>query len=293
MNPSGDRQSDTWQVPPEIVLARILLLLMLVVGTEANAVLYFEYRDHFSAAERQRLERWVTEVAAAVEGLVGQYPFDVYIYFHLRRASEPVPWANTTRGYREGVHFHVDPRFSLEDFRHDWTAPHELSHLVIPYLGRAHAWFAEGLASYLQYQVMQQMGVLTAEQAAARYQQRFAAARRGYRDPEAPFVSVAPRLRSEGRYRSLYWGGAAYFLQVDRLLRAQSDTRLIDVLRNYLACCRRRAGLGTLLQSLDRNGGAGHFERQFLTFSVTPGFPEVGKIVPEQVDALADLAARR
>ncbi len=207
---------------PILSLLAALLLCVLPASVPAevsSSGLRFVWLDDFSAAEQAKLAVWVEETYAAVVRLAGPLPVPTRVYFHRRDgAREPVPWAHTQRSSRQGVHLHVDPRFPLADFRRDWTAPHELSHLILPYLGRRHAWFAEGFASYLQYAVMQTMGVLSADEARRRYQRNLERAERGYEHPRRPFVAAAPRLRAEGKYPVMYWGGAAYFMQVDRAL---------------------------------------------------------------------------
>ena len=55
----------------------------------------------------------------------------------------------------------------------DWTAPHEMSHLAIPYIGEKEVWFAEGFASFMQYQVMMEMGVMTKVLADRAYHSKF------------------------------------------------------------------------------------------------------------------------
>lgn len=252
-----------------------LLAPALLLCATADAALRFQWQDEFSSAEQRKLVRWVEETHATVEQLVGSYPFDVHIVFHRRDgAREPVPWANTTRGRRQGVNFHVDPRFSLQALRSDWTAAHELSHLAFPYLGSRHAWFAEGFASYMQYQVMQAMGVISPAQAAQRYASKLARAERRYPYPDRSFAAAAPRLRAEGNYPTMYWGGAVYFLQVDAALRARSAKDFIAVLGEYVECCRRHGGeLGPLLATLDRLSGSTIFSDYHHGFEVEKGFP--------------------
>jgi len=249
--------------------------LLLCFAANAGAALNFNWQDEFSPDEQRKLVRWVEETHAAVEQLVGAYPFDVHIFFHRRDgAREPVPWANTERGRVQGVHFHVDPRFSLRALRSDWTAAHELSHLALPYLGRRHAWFAEGFASYMQYQVMQVMGVISPAEAARRYAGKLDRAERRYRYPDRPFAAAAPRLRAEGNYPTMYWGGAVYFLQVDEALRTQSGRDFIAILSEYVACCRRTGGeIGVLLGTLDELSSSRLFSRHYRNFQVDKGFP--------------------
>lgn len=219
---------------------------------------------------------WVQETVSAVESLVGPLPFRLDIRMHRAGdAGEPVPWANTRRGNTQGVNFHVNPAFPLTDFRQDWTAAHELSHLIIPYLGRDAAWFAEGFASFMQYQVMMAAGVLSAEQADDRYLSRLDRARRNYPFQHMPFPESAADLRASGRYPTMYWGGAVYFLQVDHQLLTSHDTSLINVLADYLACCRRnRSNLDNLITDLDLVSETTVFSTTLEGFRTTPGFPD-------------------
>lgn len=266
-------------------LLAVLLLSILPAATAAEvspAGPQFVWRDDFDAAERAKLTAWIVETHAAVTRLAGPFPMPVRVYFHRRDgAREPVPWAHTQRSSRQGVHFHVDPRFPLADFRRDWTAPHELSHLILPNLGRRHAWFAEGFASYLQYPVMQTMGVLSAGEARRRYRRNLERAERDYEHPRRPFVAAAPRLRAEGKYPVMYWGGAAYFMQVDQAL-AEAGSSLRTVLGDYLACCRRnRDGLRSLVGELDRTAGSTVFSDRLREFESQTGFPRYADVIPD------------
>jgi hypothetical protein len=260
--------------PLTLPLGALLITLLASLPAAARAELTLVWEDPFSDAEKAKLTAWVRETYDAVERLVGELPMGVRAYMHRRdRAREPVPWANTQRRRGQGVHFHVDPSYSLEDFRQDWTAPHELSHLILPYVGRRNAWFSEGFASYMQYPVMQAMGVLTEAEARDRYRQNLERAARRYRYPEDSFIEAAPKLRADRQYPVMYWGGAAYFLQVDDALRA-SGSSLRAVLRDYLDCCRQnRASLTALLADLDRLSKTEAFTQHYARLSSEPGFP--------------------
>lgn len=242
----------------------------------ATAELRFHWQDRFTPSEQAQLKSWIVTTDAALTELVGELPFTRHIFFHRREnAREPVPWAHTQRGSKQGVHFHVDPRYSLEEFLADWTAPHELSHLVIPYLGRSRAWFAEGFASYMQYQVMGKMGIMQADEIEARYDSRFEREEGRYDLLHMPFAEAAPKLRSRGQYPTMYWGGAVYFVQVDRWLKDNADTNLLDTLRRYVDCCRMQTrGLDELIAALDQVVQANVFHECLTTFETRPGFPE-------------------
>ncbi len=253
----------------------ILLLNLFVAPTQAKTHWYWQHS--FSNSEKQKLQTWIEQTITAVEKLVGPYPFDLHITFHRHAgASEPVPWAQTSRKrYAQGAHFHVDPSYSLDDFLHDWTAPHELSHLIIPYLGAQNAWFAEGFASFMQYQVMQRMETLNSKQALEKYIWHIQRANSRFIFPQQTFVKAAPTLRARGLYPTMYWGGAVYFLRVNHRLAAK-DTSLIKILRQYLKCCRMRdwQSLQDLNKTFDKISNSDFFSEELRYFQQHRGFPE-------------------
>ena len=255
-------------------LSWLCTLGFLILPMSANADLIWHYEDRFSVEERQKLEAWIERVHGAVESLVAPFPFDVHIHFNRTYGLRgPVPWANTIRSRRQGVNFNVDPRYAAEQLVSDWTASHELSHLLIPYLGREHSWFAEGFASYMQYQVMQELGVITEAQAAARYQERINRAERRYDMGDMPFVEAAPKLRARRQYPTMYWGGAVYFLKVVTELR-ERDESVVDTVRKFVECCRRRTrGIDNLIAELDRLSGGTTFRDELDRVKTEPGFP--------------------
>ncbi len=260
-------------------LVRFLsLLLLAIAATPASAAanLQFHWQDEFSKDEQHRLVAWIEETDAAIATIVGPLPFTRHIFFHRRDSARgPVPWAHTQRGEQQGVHLHVDTSYTDQAFRKDWTAPHELSHLIIPYLGENYAWYAEGFASYMQYQVMGAMGVLAEEDIAARYQSRFQRAEGKYALDNLPFATAAPKLRAARQYPTMYWGGAIYFWQVNQWLAAHTETNLIETIRAYVGCCRRDVShVKELTASLDQLVSGEVFSRHMDLFRHTPGFPK-------------------
>ena len=238
-----------------------------------DAGLEFVYDDGFTESERRKLEAWIAEVAGALEVLVGPLPMDVRFRFARHEGAGPVPWANTLRGRRQGVRLYVDPTQPVEAFRNDWTAPHELSHLVLPFVGREHAWFSEGFASFMQFRVMRIMDVLDDEAMAARYSERLDTAAAAYSQPNRRFVEAVPQLRAEGLYPTIYWGGASYFLEMEERLERQGVS-LIGVLSDYLACCRRNEDeLEDLVAKLDDLAGSTTLSEGLNGFRRVVGFP--------------------
>jgi hypothetical protein len=261
--------------------SRLMRIALVIAGLTAalpsQAALRFHWSDNFSDAEKAQLQSWIRDTQSALEKLVGVPPFDIRVDMHRRdRAGEPVPWGNTDREEATpGVTFYVDMSYPPAAFRGDWTAPHELSHLVLPFLGPEGSWFSEGYASYMQYQIMQAMGVMSAAEVTDAYRAHLRRARKQFSHPRMPFAAAAPRLREERRYPAMYWGGAAYFLQADAALREKGSS-VLAVLRAYNACCHREHdSLDSLVAELDRLAKSDVFAAGLKRFRTTPGFPDV------------------
>lgn len=222
-----------------LLLSLLFITYLSIARAETpETTIVWHWEDEFSSAEQQKVEAWLNQVNKATEATLGVYPFDLHFFIHRRdNSSEPVPWASTRRHELQGVDFHIDPTFSLQDFLNDWTAPHEISHLSIPFLGRDQSWFAEGYASFMQYQIMQSMGICSEEEVKSIYAGKIDRCKAAYNRDE-DFISVARELGSKRRYPDMYWGGASFFMKVDSRLKTEQNQTLIRVIKEYLFCCR-------------------------------------------------------
>lgn len=199
--------------------------------------------------EREKIAQWIEFASAATEKTLGRYPFDVQIHINLRKAAEPVPWANTRREPSQAIYFYVDPGFSKQQFIRDWTAYHEMSHLALPFLGQQGRWFAEGFASFMQYQIMLKSEVLKGP-ALQHYRYKLSPHVDFFRSDDSPLV-VLTRLFENRNYKPAYWGSAWYFVLVDHYLQQQNLT-VAGLISQYLRCCRHKDGsIDDVIASLD------------------------------------------
>jgi hypothetical protein len=212
----------------------------------------FHYEDSFSLDEKEKLEYWLKETAQAAQKTLGKYPFPLHFYLHRSdEANEPVPWAHTQRTSDQGVHFHVNSFYSLSDFMSDWTAPHEISHLAIPFVGKSNSWFSEGFATYMQNEVLLEMGECTQKDIDKKFDSKLENAKPYYQEDQ-PFSEVAMGLRKKYKFPEMYWGSTLYFSQLDSILQKKENTTLVEVLKRYQNCCRLEdKNLDQLLRSLD------------------------------------------
>lgn len=193
------------------------------------------WEEEFNPAEQEKLKNWIEEVYSVTNRVLGPFPFAVSIHFYRRdNASEPVPWAHTRRLGAQSVHFHVDPSFSLKDFRSDWTAPHEISHLALPFLGRKNSWFAEGFATYMQNEVMETMGTMTEKEVEDKVKEKITYNQQFFEDKNEPFVEVSRDLVSQTHnYPAMYWGSVSFFVRMDQYLVQEKDSSLNEFIRKY------------------------------------------------------------
>jgi hypothetical protein len=245
-----------------------------------GAILHLAMLDGPPPEQQARIENWVQSAARNVASLHGRFPVEALqvVVAPAGHGKGPVPWAYVARGGGPSVHFFINPAYSAADFRRDWSATHEMSHLFLPYVAARDTWLAEGLPTYLQYVLMARAGVLEEREAWSRMivgLQR--AAKVG---PGVTLAQASQRAGIGGIYQRVYWGGASLFLEADLRLRAQSEGRQsVDTALDGIArCClaeHRRWQAAELLQAMDRATGTTLFSdlaRERLEMQEFPDF---------------------
>lgn len=190
-------------------------------------------------ADPDAMAAWLTEAARAVATVHGRFPVPQaqLLIVPVGRRGEAVPWAQVLRGGGPGAHFYVDPARPLAEFRADWTATHELAHLLLPYVTRRDAWFSEGVASWFQNVARARAGMLPEKEAWQRLHDGF---RRGMAATDGDrTLRAVTAVRTRGRggaVMRIYWSGAALWLLADLEWRRQgtSPERALAGLAN---CC--------------------------------------------------------
>jgi hypothetical protein len=191
---------------------------------------------------------WLGNAAGAIARYFGAR--DRVVLFVAPGASD------TTRGKTLGdggaaVLFRLGTNVTDANVVEDWVAAHELVHVAMPTPPPEHAWFAEGMATYVEPVARARAGLLSEEKL---WSDLVVGLPRGLPKPGDGGLDGA---NDPGR---VYWGGAAYFFIADVTIRERSGGKrsLDDALRGI-----KRAGrnaevhwpLARMLEEGDRATG--------------------------------------
>ena len=240
-----------------------------------------------AAMDNDAIMDWVQATATDVTLTYGYFPNPspqvVVIPVAGRRSTSPVPFGRVVRDGGETVELFINPALPQSAFLRDWTATHEFSHLMHPYLNSDYRWITEGLAQYYQNILLARSGAYEEQEA---WQKIHAGLERGRRSrPELSPNEAASRGVRSARMK-VYWSGAALALMADVELRERSGGRetLDTVLQRLQACCLpspdvwtgpeffskagrvdRRTGFHAALQTLCRHRRFSRYQRSLRT----------------------------
>jgi hypothetical protein len=248
----------------------------------AGSYLHVAVLDGRPKVDEQQIIGWLQGAANAVVSLYGRFPVPSLqvIIVPGARGAGPIPTAYVLRGGGPAAHFFINQRRPIDEFLANWSAVHELSHLLLPYIHSEDAWLSEGLASYYQNVLRARSGMITAQQAWQNMHTAFERARR-----EASGITLAEateRMYRTGDFMRVYWAGAAIMLLADERLRAasgstQSLDRVLEKLQRDLS---PDIGwhAGDLLRQFDRIAGSSVFSGLYEEQIKSEAFPDLTEV---------------
>lgn len=236
--------------------------------------------------EWESIRQWLTRSAEAVSTLYGRLPVDEVqmIVVPGARGDEPVPSAFVLRGGQPAVHFFINQRKPLADYLADWTAVHEMAHLLLPHVRPEDAWLSEGVASYYQNVLRARAGMISVQEAWQRMHGSFRRAMRSM--PGTTLADATERMYRDGAYMRVYWHGAALVLMADQRLRArtQGAQSLDRVLYRLHACCLNGAQVwqaNALFDKLDELSATTVFSELYAQHVTAARFPDLTETYDE------------
>ena len=235
-----------------------------------------------SRLEQARVTNWLRRAAAAVTTLYGRFPVPAVQILVVPGAQgkEAVPWAYVLRGGGVSAHFFVNQNRPGDELDADWTAVHELSHLLLPYVLSTDAWLSEGAASYYEHVLRARTGAIDAQEAWQRIHDGF---KRGMQSARGQSLADATeRMYRSGAFLRVYWEGAAIMLLADQRLRsrtrgAQSLDSALDALQR--CCLSPEVGWSgrEVFRKLDELTGTTVFAELYEEYVRSPALPDVAE----------------
>jgi hypothetical protein len=265
---------------PQTARAAVLGCVLLAAGCAARAAdelhvggatLQVEF-DHgaFSDGAAPLLE-WVTRSADIVSRYYARFPTASATIRLVPQSGGGVHGGKTFANPNAYIRVQLGREVTPAELRNDWVLVHEMTHLALPDTGEEHAWFSEGVATYVE-------GVA-----------RVQAGNRSEVDVWAEEMRSMPRGLPEGGDRGLdhthtwgrtYWGGAMFCLLADVGIRRSTQLRfgLQEALRAVL---RESSGLASdwpierVLRTGDAAVGTRTLEELYAQMKDSPMAPDL------------------
>lgn len=186
-----------------------------------------EIRDRVLREKKDMLLDWVLYSAETVDNYYGRFPVRS-VDIELQVAGGfAVRFGQAFGGERPRLRIVVGEDITPEMLHKDWIMVHEMVHLAMADVPRAHRWLLEGLATYVESIARAQRGHLSEDFVWNGFINRM---------PQGLPESGDRGLDRTPTWGRTYWGGAIYCLLADIEIRRRSDNRLSlrDALRGVL-----------------------------------------------------------
>lgn len=243
-------------------------------------------RSKIDDAAIAAIAAWVRDAASNVTLAYGRFPNPSPQVVVLPVGSHswsdsPVPFGRVIRDGGESVELFVNERRAIDEYYDDWTATHEFSHLMLPYVRKSHRWISEGFAQYYQNVLLARSGAYSELQAWQKLYEGFERGRKS-RPDLSPNRAAARGARATTM--KVYWTGAAIALMADVQLRSRSNGNesLDDVLSRLQECCLPSARTWSgpeLFAKLDTLIDVPVFMPLYRRHANKPGFPDVRTLI--------------
>lgn len=263
-----------------------------VAGSDLRIALLRSATDYDSAA----MVDWIRDTANNITLVYGRFPNPAARIVIIPAATRPwrddlpgVVFGRIVRDGGETVELLIDPRQPMASFQSDWTATHELSHMMLPYLRSEQRWISEGFAQYYQNVLLTRAGHYDEQYA---WQKLHDGLERGRSSVPEMSPNEATAADERDSRMKVYWSGTALALMADVELRRRSNGKesLDTVLGQFQRCClpSARTWTGTeLFTKFDSFLDEPVFMNLYQQFADTPGFPDTNPLL-EQLGIVLD-----
>lgn len=239
------------------------------------------------ASDETSILHWLQATATDVSLAYGRFPSPlpqvlvVPVGNSRDKDDGAVPFGQVIRNGGETVLLYINQNEPLSAFLSDWTATHEFSHLLLPYVDRRHKWISEGFAQYYQ-------NVLLARSGAYDEQYAWQKIHDGLERGRLSRPELSPNEAADGNVRTglmkVYWSGAAIALIADVSLRELSggSESLDAVLDRLQECCLPSDRMWSgpdLFAKMDTLTDYPVFMALYRRYADTAGFPDTSDLL--------------
>ena len=251
-----------------------------------GAVLRVSILNGVNEMDNDDIASWLSATAHDVSLAYGRFPNPspqivvLAVGGDRKNSRSAVPFGRVVRDGGETVELYVDQTQPLEALLADWTATHEFSHLMLPYLDRRQRWISEGFSQYYQNVLLARSGTYDEMYA---WQKLYEGYERGRKSRPELSPNEATDRDVKGGLMKVYWSGAALALMADVTLRERSagEESLDDVLEKFQACCLPSDRVWTgkdLFTKFDSLASVPVFMPLYRRHADTAGFPDTNDV---------------
>ncbi|MGI9202515.1 MAG: hypothetical protein ACR2Q3_00810 [Woeseiaceae bacterium] len=245
-----------------------------------------------SAMNHAAVANWIRATATDVSLTYGRFPnpSPQVVVVPVSSGRGTVAFGRVVRDGGETVELLINPDGDTAEMFTDWTATHEFSHMLLPYLDSSFHWISEGFSQYYQNILLTRSGAYDAQKM---WQKLYSGFERGRKSsPELSPNEATGRSGRNSRMK-VYWSGAALALMADVALRERSDgaETLDDVLDRLQLCCLPSSRTWTgpeFFAKLDTLVSEPLFTELYRRYADTAGFPDTSEIYARLGLSVAD-----
>jgi hypothetical protein len=210
--------------------------------------------------------RWVETAAGALGAYYGRFPVGRTLVV-VAPGGGPVTRGETLGDGGPAIVVRAASAFTGASIADDWVLTHELVHVTLPTLGRAHAWLEEGIATYVEPIARARAGLVPPV--------------RFWRDLVEGLPQGLPGAGDEGLERThtwgrTYWGGALFCFVADIRIRERTGgaRSFDDALRGVIAAgddVESRWDVARFVDTGDRATGTTVLAELYRELALAPG----------------------
>ena len=193
-----------------------------------GASLELQFAPGLAAAQLAWATAWVMRCAEAVAAYFGRFPLPQIEVLVVVEAGERVLGGASFAEPSPLLRLRLGDKVTQAALNEDWILVHEMVHLAVPRLARAHNWLHEGLATYIEGLARGRAGWVGAQAVWHSWTRQMPL---GQPRPGEAGLDQTPT------WARTYWGGALFCLLADVRLRQQGSPQrgLQQALQGVLA----------------------------------------------------------